>query len=150
MLLPIAASERTHIDAPHSVRRIAHAHFAVPVPSAPEPPSCAKMAQLADIAPTPKNPDVLRDQCADERVRRAVEALQASGHALPACNGAAWGSVECLQRFQPYFVVQSAPPIDADHTLVSVRPQSLAVAGTEHASLDRGFENSRQRRQLPA
>ncbi|MCY1221890.1 hypothetical protein D9M72_339630 [compost metagenome] len=108
------------------------------------------MPQLADIAPAPRNPDVLRDQCADDRAHRAVQAFQASGRALPACVGAAWGSVECLQRFQPYFIVRSDPPIDTANTLAPVRPWRLAVADTERATLDRGFENSRQRRQLPA
>jgi hypothetical protein len=46
--------------------------------------------------------------------------------------------------------VRSDPPIDTANTLAPVRPWRLAVADTERATLDRGFENSRQRRQLPA
>ncbi|WP_338880040.1 hypothetical protein WHX56_01080 [Achromobacter veterisilvae] len=151
MLLPIAASDRPHIHATHPLRHAAYADLATPAqPARQMPPSCAAMPQLADIALAPQNPDVLRDQCADDRVHRAVQAFQASRRALPACVGAAWGSVECLQRFQPYFVVRSDPPIDTANTPAPVRPWRLAVADTERATLDRGFENSRQRRQLPA
>lgn len=151
MRLPISSSEPPSIQAPHALRRVAQAHHAeqarpVYAPSPQRP--CATPS--AFNAAMPPNPDLLRDHYADDRVRKAVEAFQASDPAQAACMGAAWGTVDCLQPFQRYFVVHGEPPPDAAAAMMPLKRRRLAVADIKNAALDEGFEKSRQGRQQTA
>lgn len=146
MLLPISPSERPSVHAAHAVRRLAQTHIAEQAKPActPSPPSSTPSVFSG---PIPPNPDFLREHYAEDRVRRAVEAFQASEQAQPACMGAAWGTVDCLQPFQRYFVVHSEPPIDAAAAMMPLKRRRLAVADIKNAALDESFEKSRQGRQ---
>lgn len=151
MLLPISPSERPSVQASHAVRRVAQAHQAEQARPAYEPsPPSLSATSTASSGPIPPNPDLLRDHYADDRVRKAVEAFQASDPAQPACMGAAWGTVDCLQPFQRYFVVHTEPPLEAAAAMMPLKRRRLAVADIKNAALDEGFEKSRQGRQQAA
>lgn len=151
MLLPISPSERPSVQAPHAVRRVAQAPLAEQArpAHAPSPPSLSATPSASNAA-IPPNPDLLRDHYADDRVRKAVEAFQASDPTQAACMGAAWGTVDCLQPLQRYFVVHAEPPLDAAAATMPLKRRRLAVTDIKNAALDEGFEKSRQGRQQTA
>lgn len=147
MLSPIAALESPYVQAMQRARRVTSTNIPDATPPIRETAQKLAVAATSHTAPrTRVNVDGIRDQYAEDRLRRAVEEYQASNRAQWACQGVAWGTIACLQPTQAYRVAFGNPPVEILGALAPVPLQQRVVSEVKNAALDDGFENARRRR----
>ena len=110
-------------------------------PPAPQPARSrdqAPPAPIAGMAPRP-DPDLLRDQYAEARMRRAI-ADYAAAPAEAAARANDWGTIEGLAPLQPYRLAMGNPQVQewqaaaAAKAMGAAVPKVASIGATENAT----------------